>query len=243
MPTIETSERNDTYYRSQLESRGCLYLDTGNQFIGNSGKHLTGYCNVDPALTDVRFMHEVGYDLAQPYVDLEVDTVLVPAIGAIPLGQWTAFHLSEATGRPVATAWADKVRSDDPSDNGVAFALTRNGFRDQVAGKRVVAVEDMINQMHSVNKLLRMALADEAEIVGVGALAANAGVSAESLHVPQFQTLCRVIYDAYPLEACLDHGPCSELWPVAEDDSLGHAEIFQETHPDYPGGFVKILSE
>lgn len=226
-------------YRAELERRDCLYLDTGNQFIGISGKHLTGYCNVDPALTDVMFMAQVGFDLSKPYMHEDIEAVLVPAIGAIPIGQWAAYHLSEASGKPVAAVWADKIKPTDPNKS-VEFALERNGFRPAVAGKRLLILEDMINQMLSAGALVQLGLEVEAEVIGVGALAANKGVSAEALGVPILNKLCEVIYDAYEPEDCADHGPCAQKMPIVVDKALGHGSTYREMNPDYQGGYVTI---
>lgn len=221
--------------RQGLVDRGCLYLETGAQFVGISGKHLTGYCNIDPALTDVGFMSDVSQTLVEPYLDADVEAVLSPAIGAIPIGHLAAFHLMQATGREgVAAVWADKVKPR-------GFVLERSGFGDAVQGRRVVILEDMINQMFSAGELVRIARDEEAEVLGVGSVAANRGVTAEALGVPRFEALCEVAYDAFTPEECADHGPCSEGWKIVVDEALGHGAEWRDEHPDYAGGFVNLV--
>jgi orotate phosphoribosyltransferase len=231
MADIESTGSLDV--RQELRDRGCLYLDTGNQFIGISGKHLTGYCNVDPALADVKFMSQMGRNLVEPYLDDNIEAVLVPAIGAIPLAQWGPHHLMEANGGNIPGAWADKVKPR-------GFVLERNGFRRAIADKRVLILEDMINQMFSAGELVKVARDVGSFVVGVGAIAANKGVSAEAMQVPKFNRLCEVAYEAFTPEDCETHGPCSEGRPIVINEALGHGAEYQKEHADYHGGYITI---
>lgn len=222
--------------RQGLIERGCLYLGTGDHFIGVGGMHLDGYCNVDPALPDTEFISAVSYDLVLPYADADVEGILVPAIGAIPLAQWGPHHLRELNGRKIPGVWADKKRDTNE------LVIVRNGFAKAIAGRRVLILEDMINQMHSAKQLIRIARGLGCYVVGVGSIAANSGASAEAMDVPQFDALCDVTYDTWTPEECADHGPCAEKRPIVLDEALGHGARHQAEHPDYPGGYVNLLA-
>lgn len=221
--------------RQELIDRGCLYLDTGKQFIGVGGMHLDGYCNVDPALPDTRFMSQVSYELVEPYSDEGVEAILVPAIGAIPLAQWGPHHLRELTGDNIPGVWADKDKSTNK------LVIVRNGFARMIAGRRVLILEDMINQMHSAKQLIRIARELGCFVVGVGSIAANSDASAEAMEVPNFNALCEVSYNSWTPDECKKDGPCSQESPIVIDEALGHGAGVQEKQPDYAGGYVKIL--
>jgi orotate phosphoribosyltransferase len=219
--------------RGGLVERGCLFLDTGNQFIGISGQHLDGYCNIDPALTDVRFMAAVAHDLAEPFADADIEAILSPAIGAIPIGHLVALELMEMTGQEVTAAWADKIKPR-------GFVLERNGFKKAISGKRAVVVEDMVNRMFSARSLIQIGRDAGADIVGVGAVAANSGVSAEALDVLQLVELCKVEYNAWKPDECMESGPCSEGRPIVVNEALGHGLEYQQEHPNYRGGYITL---
>lgn len=219
--------------RGALEERGCLYLDQGVQFVGVSGKHLMGYCNIDPALTDVAFMSDVAEMLVEPYLDDGVETILSPATGAIPIGHIAALKLIEKTGDPsVSAAWADKT--DDPK----GFVIERDGFAEVIGGRKVLIVEDMVNQMFSAGELVRITRELEGEVVGVGSIAANRGVTADKLSVPRFDALCEFAYDVFSEEACIKDGPCSQGMPIV--DNIGHGSEYMLENPNYPGGYVTL---
>jgi orotate phosphoribosyltransferase len=215
--------------RQTLQDKGSLFPpEDGGHFVGISGKHLSGYCNIDPALPDVNFIKTLTRQLVEPFAKARVETVLVPAIGAIPLAAWGPHFLQELTGDTVAGVWADKVKPR-------GFVLERNGFEDAVAGKRVLILEDIVNQMFSVKELIRMTRELNGEVVGVGALVANGTASAEKMGIDHFERMCEFNYDAWEPADC---ELCAKHVPIVTDPALGHGSEFQEQHPDYPGGFV-----
>src|SRR3990167_7730455 len=134
--------------RKELEKLGCIYK---GHFVGVSGKHLSGYCNIDPLLPHVTIVSALIKQLVEQFKDDDVETVAAPAVGAIPFSHWGAYHLQQLTGNEVLGVWADKVKSR----SGVrAYAFEREGFLQAVKGKRVLVVEDMINQMLSIKAMI-----------------------------------------------------------------------------------------
>src|SRR5438045_2145528 len=95
-------------FKEILVERDCLFLDTGYQFIGNSGRHLTGYCNIDPLIPEVKLVREIVSKMIEPFVDDQVEAILCAAVGAIPLGHMAAEQLIDITGIDVKAIWADK---------------------------------------------------------------------------------------------------------------------------------------
>jgi orotate phosphoribosyltransferase len=218
--------------KKELEKVGCIY---SGHFVGVNGKHLAGYCNIDPLLPHVDLVNRMIKVLVKEFKDLGVETVVSPAVGAIPFSHWGAFHLSKMTGRKVFGVWADKVKSAEKK----AFAFERQGFIEAVTGKKVLILEDMINQMFSIKATIETVNKAGGKIVGVGSVAANKGVSAKAMGVKKFVNLCDIQYDVWTPEDCVKNGLCSRGIPIVED--IGHGDEYKKEHPKYKGGYVKLL--
>jgi orotate phosphoribosyltransferase len=216
--------------RKELEKVGSIY---SGHFVGVSGKHLSGYLNIDPFLPHTELLNQAVKQLIEPFAEDNIDTVAVPAVGAIPLSQWGAHHLQKLTDKDVKGVWADK-------DGKGGFIFERAGFSEAINGKRVLILEDMINQMQSSKQMVELVRADGGEVVGVAGIAVNRGVSAEAMDVPKFNRLADVFYDVFTEEECKLSGPCSKNEPIVID--IGHGEEFQRKEPNYSGGFTKLLS-
>ncbi|HSX24009.1 MAG TPA: hypothetical protein VLE74_02810 [Candidatus Saccharimonadales bacterium] len=220
--------------RTELEKIGCIY--TGH-FVGVSGKHLAGYCNIDPLLPHVTLVSKFIKQLVDSFKDDNIETVAAPAVGAIPFSHWGAHHLMEATGKEIYGVWADKVSGTVQRE----FVFEREGFIQAVKGKKILILEDMINQMASIKAMIKTVNEAGGIIVGVGSVAANKGVSAEALQVPKFVQLCSVEYDVWEADDCAKEGLCSKGEPIVID--IGHGDDFMKAHPDYKGGSVELLSK
>lgn len=217
--------------RKELEAKGCIF---DGHFVGTSGNHLAGYCNVDPILPHVAIVKDMTLIMVKPFADQKIDTVISPATGAIPLSQWGSYHLEQLTGKTTLGVWADKVKPE-------GFAFERSGFLEAVKGKRVIILEDMINQMFSIRKVVDLVKKSGGELLGVGAIAANKGVSAEAIGVPKLVKLCDVQYDVWSPDDCAKTGLCFKKVPIVED--IGHGGDFRKYHADYAGGYVKLLKK
>jgi len=219
--------------KKELEKIGCIYE---GHFVGVSGKHLAGYCNIDPLLVQVNLVNKLIKQLVIPFNNLGVDTVVSPAVGAIPFSHWGAFHLSKLTKKDVKGVWVDKVKDMQVK----AFAFERQGFEQAVKGKKVLILEDMINQMFSIKAVIETVNKAGGKIVGVGSVAANKGVSAKAMNVKKFVNLCDIHYDVFTPADCAKRGMCSKSVPIVED--IGHGDEFKKKNPKYKGGYVKVLS-
>jgi orotate phosphoribosyltransferase len=213
--------------RQLLESKGCILE---GHFVGTSGAHLGGYNNLDPLLPDVEAVSQLCFELARLFTKEAIQIVAVPATAGIPLSQWLAHHLGNLTNQPVQAVWADK--------SGGQLDFKRHGFGGALKNKRVLLADDMINRMFSVGKLGSAVSTAGGQIVAVASIAANSGVTAESLGYPKFETLCRIEYETFEPENCR---LCQEEVPIVVD--VGHGDKFQNTHPDFAGGFTKALSQ
>jgi orotate phosphoribosyltransferase len=218
--------------RKEFEDKKAIY--TGH-FVGVSGKHLAGYFNIDPIMPHSSFIDKLTEMMVKPYEDQNIDTVVVPATGAIPFAHLGALHLQRRTDREIKAVWADKIKVDGQKD----FAFERSTFEDYVKGKKILILEDMINQMFTIKKVIELVRRTGGEIVGVASVASNSGVSAESLEIPRYDRLCLIEYQAWTPEECAKNGLCAQKQPIVED--IGHGGDLKKEHPDYPGGFVRLL--
>ncbi len=220
--------------KTELEKIGCIY---SGHFVGVSTKHLSGYCNIDPLLPHVSLVSSLIKQLTDSFKDDDVEVVASPAIGAIPFSHWGAHFLTQATGKEILGVWADKVSGAVERE----FVFEREGFAKAVKGKKVLILEDMINQMTSIKAMIKTVRDAGGIIVGVGSVAANRGVSAEAMDVPKFVKLASIEYDAWTAEDCAKEGLCAKGEPIVED--IGHGDDFKKAHPDYKGGYTKLLAK
>lgn len=210
-----------------LKSKGSLFApEDGYHFQGISGKHLEGYCNIDPVLPFANELSRMTEAIVNRFKDDGVETVFVPATGAIPLAAWGPHHLKVMTGEDVKGVWADKIRPR-------GFIIERDGFVETIKDKKVLILEDMINQMFSVKELVRLVTEAGGENVGVGSIVSNQNVTAEAMGVPKFFTLATFGYRAWDLGKC---ELCATKVPMVTD--MGHGDDFIAEHPEYPATTV-----
>jgi orotate phosphoribosyltransferase len=129
---------------------------------------------------DPLLVREFGEEIASWYQD--VDTVVSPAVGAIPLG--------------FAVAMAAGARFVYAEREGGVMAL-RRGFRLE-AGERVLVVEDVVTTGSSAAELVDLVRASSANVLGIAAM-----VDRSPGDLPfAFRALASVDADAFEPEAC-----------------------------------------
>ena len=213
----------------ELQRLGAVYLD--KHFVYSSGKHGPGYICMDPMFTDPYLMGEVGSRIVFPFRSKSIDVIVAPATGGVALGAYTAAAClrrdSMSITQKTPFVWADKT-----ADGG--FAFERLGFAQQLSGKRVLIVEDLLTTGGSVLKVRIAAEECGAEVIGVNAVCNRGGVTAEMLGVPYLGSLATVDFDAFAPESC---PLCADGIPIVVDAPLGHGHHYAQEHPDYAGGF------
>jgi len=210
----------------ELEARGAVILD--RHFVYTSGMHGSGYINMDPVFPEVELLQEVGYRLAVPfYVGPRIHVVAAAATGGIPLAYMTTrcleFDLTPAV------VWADKTAG--------GFAFERAGFAQQITGKNVLVVEDLLNTGGSAKAVADAVKALGGNVVGISVVCNRGQETAESLGVPKLAAIATVDFQAYPAEDC---PLCANNVPIVTD--IGHGAKYQTEHADYLGGYVSLLS-
>ena len=137
-----------------LKDAGAI-LD--GHFIGNSGRHLATYVNKDAWLPNTELVSYICRVMAELNKDNDIDVVVAPAVGGVPLSQWTAHHLSEITGKRVLSLFTEKT-----SEN--RQVLNRK-YDKLVEGKRVLVVEDTVSTGASVKKTIEAVKAAGGNII------------------------------------------------------------------------------
>lgn len=80
---------------------------TDSHIVYTSGKHGSAYVNKDRIYPHTKETSTLCLAIAAEFMDYDVEVVIAPAIGGVALTQWTAFHLSELTGREVLAVYAE----------------------------------------------------------------------------------------------------------------------------------------
>jgi len=206
----------------ELDRVGAVLLD--RHFVYNSNRHGSGYINMDPLFPNTGLVASICAQLVRPF-EGDFDTVVSPATGGVVLAFASA---SQTPGKKPAAVWADKSGDD--------FRFERAGFVAHLRGKRVLVVEDLLTTGGSVIKVCREAEQHGAEIIGVSVICNRGGIAAEQLGVSRLVALASVNFAAaVPFECDL----CATGVPIVED--IGHGMKYKAEHPDYTGGFIKLL--
>lgn len=218
----------------KLKKLGGVFTD--KHFVYQSEKHGAGYANIDPLLPHTRDISKLGKQLAEPFMVENFDTVVSPATGGIVLGYATALWACWAGSKEVMHVFAEKQADG-------TFAFERQGFASHVKGKRVLVVDDIMtnpNERGSVYKLCRLIEDCGGTVIGVSLVCNRCEGTAEQLKVPKLVQLSELSFTAMEREDCEATGLCGDHVPIVTD--IGHGAEFQESSPDYQGGYAKLLS-
>lgn len=102
---------------------------------------------------DMTLLDFIAREMAERHLHLGIDTVLVPATGAIAIGYWTARWLSEMTGKTVRIVFANK-----PAIEGSPLELKR-GYGEAIRGKQVTVVQPNNDARAGIWQMAMMSLA------------------------------------------------------------------------------------
>ncbi|MDP2873971.1 MAG: phosphoribosyltransferase family protein [bacterium] len=186
-----------------LERVGAVITDS--HIVYTSGKHGSAYVNKDALYPHTRETSQLCRMIAKQFANDGVEVVIAPAIGGVILSQWIAYHLTKLTGREVLGVYAEKAETGDP------FIIKR-GYNKLVAGKRVLAVEDVLNTGGSAKKVVEATRAIGGEVIGLGVLCNRGGITPQDVaNVPRLFALVNVKLDAWDEADC---PLCAENVPI-----------------------------
>ncbi len=161
----------------------CGALRRGH-FLLSSGLHSSAYVQCALLLEEPRRARWVGERLGRRLAGLTPDSVLSPALGGVIVGH----EVAAALGVPFRFVERDGER----------LAL-RRGFTLR-PGERVVVVEDVVTTGKSTRETMELAVALEAEPVGVGAILDRS--RDEAPFALPFAALGRLDLPAHAPDAC-----------------------------------------
>ena len=183
-------------------------------FVFTSGLHADTYVNKDAIYPHTREISRLCQEMARRFEKDAIDVVLGPAVGAVILSTWTAYHLTQMRGQDVYGVYADKT------DNG-NFAI-RRGYDRLISGKRVLIVEDLTTTGGSIKKVVEAARAAGAEIMGAVVICNRGDVTKEQIgDPPRFEALVNIQLDQWSQEEC---ELCQNNIPVNTD--VGHGSAY-----------------
>lgn len=208
---------------TQLEAAGSVLVD--KHFVYTSGKHGSAYINCDPLFPDTALVAAIADEMVKSFAG-EVDTIAAPATGGIVLSILCANALNQRGDR-VAGIWADKSGDD--------FVFERLGFVDQIKGKRVLVVEDLLNTGGSVRKVCDLVKELGGDLVGASVIANRGNVDATGLGVERLTALVDVEMSVFEADSC---ELCEAKKPIVAN--VGHGAGFKEANPGYAGGYIEV---
>jgi orotate phosphoribosyltransferase len=198
-----------------FESVGAIMR---GHFVGTSGKHLDKYVTKDAVSIHPPKLSRLAAAIAATIRGEEIEVVLAPAVGCIPLGQWVAHYLFLETNREVLSLYAERMDGQ---------LVLRRGFGIHIRGKRTLVLDDIVNTGKSLCETVDCARKAKAEVIAAAALWSRGGASLEALgNPPTFNALANVRFPAWTPEECRQCGPCSLRIPVSEE--FGHYELYLE---------------
>lgn len=186
---------------------------TEGHFVGTSGLHFATYVNKDFLYVHARETSSIGRIFAEKYKNDNIEIVVGPALGGIILSQWTAYHLSDITGKDVLGVYTEK------DENG-GQVFTR-GYDNFIRGKRVLIVEDIVTTGSSLLKTREAVRLAGGNLISACAMVnKNKDLSSSSLGAP-FDYLSSLFVDTYDEKNC---PLCKNNIPI--NTTVGHGKKF-----------------
>lgn len=232
-------------------------------FVGTSGKHLSTYVAKDQATKFPSIASELCSGIAEHFASYDVDVVVAPAVGGLPLSQWTAHHLTrlrpdrpevlalyvephdrvlwESDGSGVCPMLTLTSGLKEPLDLSDKLILRRpalifkRGFNVDVGGRRVLGVEDILTTGKSAAQMVKAIAGPGGILVGVAALVNGGRVTTETLEAPELFSLLDLERQMYTEAECLEHGLCHRGVPINTDFGHGAAFLARQATTKPPG--------
>lgn len=153
-------------------------------FLLTSGRHSNQYFQCAKVLQYPKYTEQVCSNIADYFKNIEIDTVIAPAMGGIIVGNEVARQLGK---RSIFTEREDKLMT------------LRRGFSLR-PGEKVLVCEDVVTTGGSVFEVIEIVKSFGAEIVGVGFIVDRSNGKV-NFGYPQKSTLSVEVI-SYPPENC-----------------------------------------
>lgn len=195
----------------------CGALLDGDHFVYVSGDHGAGWVAKDLLYPDPTQPRRLGRLLADAVRErgIEVDYVCGPATGGLVTAQWVASALG------CRSIFSEHDAATGPTG---PFVLQR-GFGEMVKGRRVLAVDDIVNTGHSIVQTLAALRAAEADVVGATAWVTRGNVTGADIGVEPWFPLAQVDIPSWPAHGCQ---LCTRGFPI--NTRFAHGKEFVARH-------------
>ena len=196
---------------------------TNDHFVYTSGKHGSVYINKDAVYPHTRETSKIGKMFAEKFKDENIDVVAAPAVGGTILSQWTAFHLSELTGKEVLSVYTEKDKGTTASA-AESEHIFRRGYDKLIKEKNVLVIEDLTTTGISVKKVVAAVKSAGGKVAAVGVMVNRdpENVNAKSVQAP-FCALGILKAEAVDAQIC---PLCKKGIPI--NTKVGHGKKFLE---------------
>lgn len=165
-----------------------------SHIVYTSGRHGRAYVNKDAIYPHTHITSELCRLIAEQFAEYEIDVVVAPALGAILLSQWVAYHLSQTQKKTILAVYAEKTPE--------GFTLSR-GYDTLCRGKKVLVIEDIINTGGSLKKVIQTLRALPAEIVAAACICNRGEITTQDLeNIPQLYSLSQIKLESWAAQEC-----------------------------------------
>jgi orotate phosphoribosyltransferase len=209
--------------RRGLSEKECLGIieSTGairkGHFVLTSGNHGDTYVNKDDVSTHPHELSRLAAVIAGNFWgEADAQIVVAPAVGAIALGSWVAYH------------YGDKMRTVFAEQTEGGFVFRRGYERYIIEGTRALLVEDVITTGKSARAMIEAVNTRGGEVVGLGLLWNR---SSEEFGIPVFACVNKIL-GTYPEDNCR---LCRARAEITTD--VGHGRQFLDQYGEDPGGW------
>jgi len=196
--------------RAILTDSNALVSD--DHFVYISGHHGSGWVDKDAIFLRPDRVRRLTQLLAGAVGRIQPEILCGPAVGGLIVAQWTALALE----LPAVFAEHDVRRSIDELRG--PFSLHR-GFNRQVAGRRVLVVDDIVNTGQSLRQTIAAVRAAGGTVPGAAGLVDRGNVDAAGLGVPEYVYLLESAIPNWPASDC---PLCKQHVPVNTLHAHGH---------------------
>lgn len=168
---------------------------TDSHFLYTSGKHGDKYINKDAIYPHTGEIDRLCYFIAHHFSELDIDTVIAPALGGITLSQRIAQHLSNMKFKKVYSVFAERNDTKD-------FIISRN-YNKYIKDRKVLVCEDILTTGGSVKSVIQLVQDEGGVVIGVGALCNRGNVTNEQIGVDcELYALLSVNFESYLADDC-----------------------------------------
>lgn len=171
----------------------CNTILTNSHFVYTSGKHGHTYINKDAVYPHTDLVRQLCEEIARQ-CPWQVDMVAGPTVGAVILSTWVSHCLSEMTGRPILSVYAE-----EDADKNRVF---RRGYDALIKGRSVLVVEDILNTGGSAREMVEAVKKLGGKVAGVFGLCNRGGVGPAEVGGVPVKALVDVKFEMWDAAEC-----------------------------------------